>query len=93
MQITTIALDIAKNAFQVHGIDAAEKVVVSRSITARPSLLGFSLAAGRLSCSITSMTIRGRSSSSMRAGSDARALSRSAADRATPPAGQTIGSR
>jgi hypothetical protein len=26
MQITTIGLDIAKNVFQVHGIDAAEKV-------------------------------------------------------------------
>jgi hypothetical protein len=28
MQITTIGLDIAKNVFQVHGVDAAEKVVV-----------------------------------------------------------------
>jgi hypothetical protein len=28
MQITTIGLDIAKNVFQVHGIDAKEKVVV-----------------------------------------------------------------
>jgi hypothetical protein len=28
MQIPTIGLDIAKNVFQVHGIDAAEKVVV-----------------------------------------------------------------
>jgi hypothetical protein len=27
MQITAIGLDIAKNVFQVHGIDAAEKVV------------------------------------------------------------------
>ena len=27
MQITTVGLDIAKNVFQVHGIDAAEKVV------------------------------------------------------------------
>ena len=26
MQITTIGLDIAKNVFQVHGIDATEKV-------------------------------------------------------------------
>jgi hypothetical protein len=25
MQISTIGLDIAKNVFQVHGIDAAEK--------------------------------------------------------------------
>jgi hypothetical protein len=29
MQISTIGLDIAKNVFQVHGIDAGEKVVVS----------------------------------------------------------------
>jgi len=32
MQITTIGLDIAKNMFQVHGIDAAEKVVVRRQL-------------------------------------------------------------
>jgi hypothetical protein len=30
MQVTTIGLDIAKNVFQVHGIDAAEKVVVRK---------------------------------------------------------------
>ena len=32
MQISTIGLDIAKNAFQVHGIDAAEKVVVRKQL-------------------------------------------------------------
>ena len=32
MQITTIVLDIAKNMFQVHGIDAAEKAVVRRQL-------------------------------------------------------------
>jgi transposase len=32
MQIATIGLDIAKNVFQVHGIDAAEKVVVRRQL-------------------------------------------------------------
>jgi transposase len=32
MQITTIGLDIAKNVFQVHGIDAAEKVVVRKPL-------------------------------------------------------------
>jgi transposase len=32
MQITTIGLDIAKNVFQVHGIDAEEKVVVRRQL-------------------------------------------------------------
>ena len=31
MQITTIGLDIAKNVFQVHGIDAEEKVVVRKA--------------------------------------------------------------
>ena len=35
MQATTIGLDIAKNVFQVHGIDAAEKVVVRKQL--RPS--------------------------------------------------------
>src|SRR4051794_2457822 len=35
MQITTIGLDIAKNVFQVHGIDAAEKVVVRKRLRRR----------------------------------------------------------
>jgi len=32
MQVSTIGLDIAKNVFQVHGIDAAEKVVVRKQL-------------------------------------------------------------
>ena len=32
MHITTIGLDIAKNMFQVHGIDAAEQVVVRKQL-------------------------------------------------------------
>src|ERR1700738_3116533 len=32
MQITTSGLDIAKNVFQVHSIDAAEKVVVRKQV-------------------------------------------------------------
>jgi len=50
MQITTIGLDIAKNVFQVHGIDAKEKVVVRKQLrrskvitffkAVRPCLIG-----------------------------------------------------
>jgi transposase len=40
MQITTVGLDIAKNVFQVHGIDAAEKVVVRKQLR-RGQLLAF----------------------------------------------------
>ncbi len=40
MQITTIGLDLAKNVFQVHGIDAAEKVVVRRQLR-RSQVLAF----------------------------------------------------
>src|SRR5258705_12203451 len=32
MQITTIGLDVAKNVFQIHGIDAAEKVLVRKQL-------------------------------------------------------------
>ena len=32
MQITTIGLDIAKNVFQVHGINANEKLVVRKQL-------------------------------------------------------------
>jgi hypothetical protein len=36
MQVTTIRLDIAKNVFQVYGIDANEKVVVRPSTSRSP---------------------------------------------------------
>ena len=42
MQITTIGLDIAKNMFQVHGIDAAEKVVVRKQLR-RGQVIAFNL--------------------------------------------------
>ena len=32
MQVTTIGLDLVKNVFQVHGIDAAEKVIVRKQL-------------------------------------------------------------
>jgi transposase len=32
MQITTIGFDIAKNVFQVHGIDATEKVMIRKPL-------------------------------------------------------------
>ena len=32
MQVTAIGLDIATNVFQVHGIDANEKVVVRKQL-------------------------------------------------------------
>jgi hypothetical protein len=32
MQITTIGLDLAKNVFQVHGVDATGQVVVRKSL-------------------------------------------------------------
>jgi transposase len=40
MQITTIGLDIAKNVFQVHGIDASEKIVVRKQLR-RSQVLAF----------------------------------------------------
>jgi transposase len=39
MQITTIGLDIAKNVFQVHGIDGEGQVLLRRKIR-RDQLLG-----------------------------------------------------
>jgi len=32
IQITTIDLDLAKNVFQVHGINSASKVVVKKTL-------------------------------------------------------------
>jgi transposase len=47
MQITTIGLDIAKNAFQVHGVSATEKVVVRKQLQ-RSQVIG-GLAGGAIS--------------------------------------------
>ena len=41
MQLTTIGLDIAKNVFQVHGIDVAETVVVRKQLRRRQVLAFF----------------------------------------------------
>jgi transposase len=40
MQITTTGLDIAKNVFQIHGIDVAEKVMVRKQLR-RSQVLAF----------------------------------------------------
>jgi transposase len=40
MQVTTIGLDLAKHVFQIHGIDAAEKVVGGRQLR-RSQVMGF----------------------------------------------------
>jgi hypothetical protein len=40
MQVTTIGLDIAKNLFQVHGIDARGRVVLRKRLT-RTKVLTF----------------------------------------------------
>ena len=40
MQVTTIGLDLAKNVFQVHGVDAAGKTVISRQLR-RGQVIGY----------------------------------------------------
>jgi transposase len=40
MQISTIGIDLAKNVFQVHGVDAAEKLVLKKQLR-RSQLLEF----------------------------------------------------
>ena len=32
MQVSTIGVDLAKNVFQVHGVDSAGKVVITRQL-------------------------------------------------------------
>ena len=48
MQITTIGLDLAKHWFQVHGVDAAGKVVVKRRLR-RAEVVEFLRDAGAVS--------------------------------------------
>ena len=45
MEITTIGLDLAKNVFQVHAVDAAGDVVVQKTLR-RAQLLPFFTKAG-----------------------------------------------
>jgi hypothetical protein len=40
MQVTTMGIDLAKNVFQVHGVDASGKVVVRKALR-RSQLLSF----------------------------------------------------
>jgi transposase len=64
MQISTIGLDIAKNVFQVHGIDAAEKVVVRKRLRRRqvleffkalpPCLIGMEACVGAVAINLRS---------------------------------------
>ena len=32
MQVSTIGVDLAKNVFQVHGVDSAGKIVITRQL-------------------------------------------------------------
>jgi transposase len=47
--ITTIGLDIAKSVFQVHGIDAEDKVIIRRQLKRRYVLAFFQKLAKRTS--------------------------------------------
>jgi transposase len=40
MQISTIGVDLAKTVFQVHGVDSAGKVVITRQLR-RPKMIEF----------------------------------------------------
>jgi hypothetical protein len=44
MQVATIGLDLAKHVFQIHGIDAAEKVVVRKQLRRSPVMAFFETA-------------------------------------------------
>ena len=57
MEITTIGLDLAKNIFQVHGIDASGQVVVRKSLR-RAQMLPFF---ARLPCCLVGMEACGTS--------------------------------
>ena len=41
MKITTIGMDLAKNVFQVHGVDERGKAVLRKQLQARPGMHAF----------------------------------------------------
>src|SRR5207237_10725414 len=42
MQVSTIGVDLAKNVFQVHGVDSAGKVVITRQLRRKQVIEFFS---------------------------------------------------
>ena len=42
MQVSTIGVDLAKNVFQVHGVDSAGKVVITRQLRHKQVIAFFS---------------------------------------------------
>ena len=40
MQVSTIGVDLAKNVFQVHGVDSVGKVVISRQLRRKQVAFG-----------------------------------------------------
>ena len=42
MQVSTIGVDLAKNVFQIHGVDSAGKVVITRQLRRKQVLDFFS---------------------------------------------------
>src|SRR3982750_3917407 len=48
MQVSTIGVDLAKNVFQVHGVDSAGKVVITRQLRRKQVLEFFSKLPGCL---------------------------------------------
>ena len=49
MHVNTIGVDLAKNVFQVHGVDSAGKVVITRQLRRKQVLDFFSKIPGCLS--------------------------------------------
>jgi hypothetical protein len=39
MQVTTVGIDLAKNVFQVHGVDAAGKIVLRKALRRSQAVL------------------------------------------------------
>jgi transposase len=58
MQITTIGLDIAKHVFQVHGINANEKVVVRKRLRRGQTIAYFAALPGVEACAASHLWAR-----------------------------------
>ena len=65
-EVTTIGLDLAKNVFQIHGVDASGRIVVRRQLRRSQVLPFFEKQAASLSAlkpALPRITGRGRSQS------------------------------
>jgi len=57
MQVSTVGVDLAKNVFQIHGVDSLGKVVITRQLRRNQVIEGFSYSRAATTASIAAYSM------------------------------------